>query len=357
MTDMQVTAQRHRRLTVARVVAETPEACSVHFELDRSDTGWFHFRPGQFVTVRVPHPDGEVARCYSLSTAPGDDRPAITIKRAGPASSWLCDNIAAGWTLDVLPPAGLFTPTSMDQDLLLIAAGSGITPIMSIVRAVMAQGSGHVVLVYANRDPGSVIFGRQLELLSIRHTGRLRLIPWLESEAGLPSATALVPLLRPYADREVYLCGPEPFMAQVHDALTTLDVPRHQVHRERFVSLDGDPFAEPADPPPPPGGDAAVAIQPDGATDSRTVAVTLDGSRHQLTWPDNVTLLDLLTSAGLGVPSSCRSGQCGACTTRVEQGRVSMLANDVLDDQDLAEGYILACQSLPLDDQLRVTYD
>jgi 3-ketosteroid 9alpha-monooxygenase subunit B len=347
--------RRHRTLTVVQVVRETPDACSVVFDLSPADAAWFRYRPGQFVTVRVPHPDGAVARCYSLSSAPGDDRPAITVKSAGPASAWLCDHVTAGWTLDVLAPAGLFTPPSLDHDLLLVAGGSGITPIMSIVRTVMASGSAHLVLLYANRDPESVIFARQLEMLAIRHTGRLRVIHWLESDRGLPSAAGLQPLLHSYADRDVYLCGPEPFMAQVSEALTAVGVPRRQVHRERFVSLDEDPFTAPVEPP------ALVSPTPrtaaERAAGSRVVEVTLDGAQHRLDWPDEVKLLDLLSTSGLAAPSSCRSGQCGACTTRVEEGEVRMLVNDVLDAEDLADGYVLACQSLPVSDLLRITYD
>ena len=137
--------QRSYRLRVARVIPETAEACSIEFEVDSADADRFGYRPGQFLTVRIPSDRcGSVARCYSLSSSPHTDgRPKVTVKRTadGYGSNWLCDQIAAGDELDALPPAGVFTPRSLDDDLLLLAAGSGITPVISIVKSALAAGS------------------------------------------------------------------------------------------------------------------------------------------------------------------------------------------------------------------------
>jgi 3-ketosteroid 9alpha-monooxygenase subunit B len=274
---------RHRSLTVAKVVVETEDARSVVLDVPPELADWFRHRPGQFVTVRVPLPDGHVARCYSLSSAPGEP-PAITVKRTGPASAWLVENVAAGTVLDILQPAGFFTPRSPDDDLLLVAAGSGITPVMSILRYLLAAGSGHAVLVYANRDRESVIFDADLRALERAHGDRLTVVHWLESERGLPDAAQLRELLVAHAGRDTFVCGPTAFMAAVDTALRGIDGPRGRVHVEKFVSLPDDPFEEPA------------AEAPDAAAggDEGTIEVELDGERHTVPWAAGARLLDVL---------------------------------------------------------------
>lgn len=350
---------RHRSLTVAKVVAETPDARSIVLDVPPELAGWFRHRPGQFVTVRVPMADGHVARCYSLSSAPGDP-PAITVKRTGPASGWLVDNVTAGTVLDVLQPAGVFTPRSADADLLLVAAGSGITPVMSILRFVLATGTAKAHLVYANRDPESVIFDADLRVLAGEHPERLTVSHWLESERGLPDADGLRPLLEPYAGRDTFVCGPTAFMAAVDGALRGIPAPRGRVHVEKFVSLPDDPFAEAAaviaDVP----ADAAGVSGPGAGADAGeagVIEVELDGERTRVSWPAGARMLDVLVQNGLAAPSSCRQGLCGACTTRLESGEVSMVNNDVLEQEDLDDGYILACQSLRVSGEVKITYD
>jgi 3-ketosteroid 9alpha-monooxygenase subunit B len=340
---------RHRTLTVAKVVVETPDARSIVLDVPPALADWFRHRPGQFVTVRVPMPDGHVARCYSLSSAPGEP-PAITVKRTGPASAWLVENVAAGTELDVLAPAGMFTPRSADDDVLLVAAGSGITPVMSILRYLLATGTGHAHLVYANHDPESVIFDSALRALEHESGDRLSVEHWLESERGLPEPAALRELLAPYAARDTFLCGPTAFMTAVDTALRGLDAPRGRLHVEKFVSLPDDPFSE------------AAAVQPgevdgEAAGDEGTVEVELDGERKTVPWPAGTRLLDVLVENGLAAPSSCRQGLCGACTTRLEDGEVDMVNNDVLEEEDLADGYILACQALRVTPAVKITYD
>jgi 3-ketosteroid 9alpha-monooxygenase subunit B len=335
---------RHRSLTVAKVVVETPDARSIVLDVPPDLADWFRHRPGQFVTVRVPMPEGQVARCYSLSSAPGEP-PAITVKRTGPASGWLVDNVAAGTVLDVLQPAGMFTPRSADDDLLFVAAGSGITPVMSILRYVLATGTAHAVLVYANRDPESVIFDADLRVLEGAHPDRLTVVHWLESERGLPGAEQLRELLEPHAARDTYVCGPTAFMAAVDTALRAIPTPRGRLHVEKFVSLPEDPFEEEA------------AIVSDAAGDEGVIEVELDGERRRVPWPSGTRMLEVLVENGLAAPSSCRQGLCGACTTRLEAGEVTMVNNDVLEQEDLDDGYILACQALRVTPEVKITYD
>jgi 3-ketosteroid 9alpha-monooxygenase subunit B len=324
----------YQQITVADVVRETADAVSIVFDAD------FAYRPGQFLTLRC----GEVARCYSLSSSPGLGRPQVTVKRIpdGYGSAWICDNVQPGTVLDVLPPAGIFTPRSLDDDLLLFAGGSGITPVISIIKSALAHGTGKIVLVYANRDESSVIFAARLRDLAAEHPDRLLVIHWLESLQGLPTARHFASL-RPFAGYQAFLCGPTPFMEVVQQALRSLGVPRDRIHVERFISLSGNPFDEVVDEEPVDGDDV-------------TVEVDLDGEQHTFAWPRHKRLLDLLLEKGLDAPFSCREGACSACACRIEEGEVKMLQNEILDQEDLDDGIVLACQSLPVTDTVKVTY-
>jgi 3-ketosteroid 9alpha-monooxygenase subunit B len=351
----------HHQIRVAEVIAETADARSFVLAVPENLADQFSYRAGQFLTVRVPAPGGGfAARCYSLSSSPLSGPLTITVKRmpSGQGSNWLCDNVSAGSELQVLPPAGTFTPRTLDADFLLFAAGSGITPVMSILRTALAAGSGQVVLIYANRDRDSVIFAAELDRLTAEHPDRLRVVHWLETGEsgellrGLPNAAALQDLAAPYTDHEIYVCGPEPFMVEALQAVKLLGVPHSRIHVERFVSLADDPFtvSEPVrQPGDEPGGEET--------TGAGLLEVELDGERHRLPWPPNARMLDVLLDHGLAAPFSCRQGLCGACTCRLEKGDVRMNQNDVLDDEDLAEGYILACQALPVSDTVRISYD
>ncbi|AGC64759.1 flavodoxin reductase Hmp [Mycobacterium liflandii 128FXT] len=341
-------------LQIAEVVAETDDARSLVFAVpDGSDDPRIpperlRYAPGQFLTLRVPSErTGSVARCYSLCSSPfTDDALTVTVKRTadGYASNWLCDNAHQGMRIHVLAPSGNFVPKTLDDDFLLLAAGSGITPIMSICKSALAEGSGQVTLLYANRDERSVIFADTLRELSAKYPDRLTVVHWLESLQGLPSATALAQLAAPFTGRTAFICGPGPFMEAARVALQTLDVPAGQVHIEVFKSLESDPFA-------------AVTVEDSAAEPPATAVVELDGQTHTVSWPRSAKLLDVLLAAGLDAPFSCREGHCGACAATLRSGKVNMEVNDVLEQQDLDDGLILACQSHPESDSVEVTYD
>ncbi len=339
-------------LQVAAVVEETDDARSLVFTVpDGAEipAERIRYAPGQFLTLRVPSDrTGSVARCYSLCSSPFTGDPmTVTVKRTadGYASNWLCDHVHAGMKLHVLAPSGTFVPKTLDADFLLLAAGSGITPMMAILKSVLAEGSGKVVLVYANRDENSVIFGCALRELAAKYPDRLTVVHWLESVQGLPSAAALAGLAAPYAGHDAYICGPGPFMAAAEEALKNSGLPAQRIHIEVFKSLESDPFA-------------AVVIEDDDSDEGpATAIVTLDGEKHEIRWPRNAKLLDVLLDKGLDAPFSCREGHCGACAVLKKSGDVEMEVNDVLEQQDLDEGLILGCQARPRSDSIEVTYD
>lgn len=323
-------------------VQETADAVSLVLDCD------LPYAPGQFLTLRIP---GGAARCYSLASSPHTGEPMrITAKRVpgGLGSRWICQEVAAGDELEILPPAGTFTPGpgGLDRDLLLVAGGSGITPVLSLAKSALAAGRAGVALVYANRDPDAVIFRDELWGLAEAHPGRLNVIHWLESLQGLPTADRLGPLLAPYAGREAYLCGPGPLMDAAQSALLATGAPAARIHRERYFSLSGDVFG-----PAPAAGAATPGER------CATAEVELDGAAHTVPWPTGTPLLDALLTAGVPAPYSCREGACSACCCRIVEGEVTMAPNEVLDEEDLAEGYVLACQVLPLGEgRIRVSY-
>jgi 3-ketosteroid 9alpha-monooxygenase subunit B len=369
-------------LRVVKVEAETPDAISVSFAIPEGAGADFAYRPGQFLTIAVPSGlTGVVARCYSLSSSRHEDGPlTITVKRTagGYASNWICDHLREESTLRVLPPSGTFTPSDLDADLLLFAGGSGITPIMSIIRTALAQGAGQVVLFYANRDKASVIFADELAAFAARHADRLTVIHSLESVHGLPTRGQLLDLARSLRTYDA-VCGPIPFMDLATEVLREVGFPHKRRHREKFLSLRGNPFGDPtAQAQAAHELEAADAADPDDAENPRhlhdpgdaprevfpemprlaRIEIHMDGQTHIFNdWGPTTKLIEHLEAKGLNPPFSCREGQCSTCAIRLLEGEVKMLSNAILDDDDLEDGIRLACQSLPAADVVRAEYE
>lgn len=336
-------------VTVSEVVDESHDARSLVLTVPDEHRDRFAYRPGQFLTLRVPSDlTGAVARCYSLASSPHtDESPKVTIKRTegGYGSNWLCDNISSGDTIEVLPPSGVFTPTSLDGDFLLWAAGSGITPVMSILKSVLVAGTGRVILCYANRDEKSVIFAAELREFAARYAGRITVLHWLESIQGLPTHAQLSAFASMFSGYESFICGPAPYMAVVREALTEAGVPRDRIHQEVFQSLTGDPFAEVT---------AETLVVDD--TDAAEAEIQLDGQVHTLRWPRGRNLVETMLAAGIAVPYSCREGHCGSCAATTIEGEVAMGNAEILEDDDIADGLFLACQACPRSHKLKIEF-
>lgn len=351
MTDSPQLGSFVRELTVSRVIEETPDAKSIAFAIPAGQEDEFRYQPGQFLTLRIPSDrTGSVARCYSLSSSPGiDDELVVTVKRTveGYGSNWLCDNVEPGMTMHVLAPSGVFVPKTLDQDFILIAAGSGVTPVMSILRTALEQGTGHIVMLYANRDDRAVIFADRLRELQTEYPDRLTVIHWLESLLGLPTEKSIGNLLQPVAKkRHSYICGPAPFMETVKLGLRAAGADMHQIHTEVFSSIEGDPFAE-----------IVIAPPAEGSGDAATAIVHLDDETHEVEWPRETPLLDVLLAKGIRAPFSCRKGDCSACACVLVDGEADMEYNGILDPEEVDEGYRLSCQLLPKSDRVEVTYN
>ncbi len=332
-----MTEPAYYSLRVGAVIEETADAKSLVFEIPAELAGTFRYRPGQFLTLRIPHEGRHLLRCYSLASSPlAGEPPRVTVKRVaqGRVSNWLCDHIKAGDAIEVKPPAGHFTPKSLAGDFLLFAGGSGITPVFSIIHSALLKAGGRLCLVYANRDDRSVIFRNALAALARANPARLQVIHWLDSVQGVPSVAQLAAIANPWRATDCYICGPEPFMECTIEALRGLEIDPARIHVERFVSL---PDEEDVAPAPDSGASQAGQIR---------LEVELDGSHFDLTCAGDEPLLDAMLRAGLKAPHSCRSGACGSCMCTLLEGRVHLRHNQVLDKNDLAERWILACQAI-----------
>jgi 3-ketosteroid 9alpha-monooxygenase subunit B len=340
-----VTEPAYHSLRVREVIDETADAKSIVFEIPPEHAEAFRYRPGQFLTLRIARDGRHLLRCYSLASCPLVDEPVrVVVKRVaqGRVSNWICDRIKAGDEIEVKPPAGHFIPHSLDDDFLLFAGGSGITPIFSIIRSALIAGRGRLCLIYANRDAESVIFREQLSALVRENPARLEVTHLLDSVHGLPSVARLAELSRPWTRADCYVCGPEAFMDCALEALRGLNVAPARIHVERFVSLPDE-------------GDAAPVIEPsrDGQIQ---LEVELDGVHHELTCSRGEPILDAMLRAGLKAPHSCQAGACGSCMCTLEAGEVHLRHNQVLDKNDLKQGWILACQAIADSAKVRVRF-
>jgi len=325
------------RLRIASRQAETADSCSFTLQVPAAQRARFTAQPGQFLTLKVPGAEPALLRCYSLSQRPqADGALRITIKRVpgGRASNWLLDNLQAGDCIEALPPAGVFVSRNLDDDLLLLGAGSGITPLMAILQAALVEGSGRVCLFYASRDAASLIFAEELAELAVRYPERLQLRIWLDAEQGVPSGRAIAERIAGWSAADAFICGPQPFIDAAGAALGALGVDA-RIHLERFA--------------------AAAPTAAAGGRRSR-LRVALDGRRHELDVPRGEVLLEAMEHAGLRPPSACRSGVCAACKCRVVEGSVSMRSNQVLSESEVRQGWALACQAEPRSAELQVEY-
>ncbi|MEL4181137.1 ferredoxin--NADP reductase [Roseateles sp. PN1] len=354
MAEAKAGGSRYHALRVSAVIDETHDAKSLVFEVPAELATQFRYAPGQFLTLRLPVDGRQLLRCYSMSSAPGlDAAPRVSIKRVqgGCGSNYICDKVKAGDRIEVMAPAGVFTPRSLDTDFLLLAGGSGITPVFSILRSALTQGQGRITLLYANRDERSVIFRDELKALAAAHPTRLQVIHWLDSVQGVPSVAQLAELAKASCTngRQAFICGPAPFMDAAVAALQAIEMPSDLVHVERFASLPDEQVV---------AANAAAAqaeLLPDAVPQAR-LGLRLDGVDHELICQGSETILDAALAAGLNPPYACQAGMCASCMCQVIEGSVHMRLNESLDKKDQAKGWVLSCQAVPTSERLRVKF-
>jgi ring-1,2-phenylacetyl-CoA epoxidase subunit PaaE len=355
-------AEHFHALRVVEVVPETSEANSIRFEVPAELRGRFTFRAGQHLTLRATIEGEEVRRNYSLCTAPDDQDWMVTVKRIGGGlfSNWVGDKLKPGDTLDVMPPHGSFTTefgSANSRHLVGIAGGSGITPVMSLIKSTLKyEPNSRFTLLYGNRDSSSVIFLEALAGLKDKHLDRFETYHFLDQEEqdielfnGMLDRSRLeeaIPSLVPDA-AEVdawFICGPGPMMDAAEGVLLDRNIPKERIHIERFTADR------------PPGAVSREMAQLQTQAEGVSVSVTLDGRTRRVPFLAG-NILDSARAAGLPAPFACKAGVCATCRAKVTKGKVEMAARYGLTDEEVAAGYVLTCQSVPLGDDVAVDYD
>ncbi|HWC33405.1 MAG TPA: 2Fe-2S iron-sulfur cluster-binding protein [Mycobacteriales bacterium] len=352
-------ARTYYPLRVADVRRETADTVSVALEVPAELRDVFRFSPGQFVGFRVPAPDGKpVTRSYSICSGLDDDELRVVVKHlpGGVFGTLANATLAVGDELATLAPMGRFTvavDASASRRYLGLAAGSGIGPVISVLRSVLArEPESEFTLVYGNRTAASTIFRDALCDLKDRYLSRLTLIHLFSREqqsAPLLNGRLTAEKLHELASRlldvpsydHAFVCGPEPMTVTLRDTLRALGMPAEHVHMELF-GVHGAP-----------GPDVAAAA------DEHDVALTVTLSGVTSTIPSNrsATVLDAVAAAGLDAPYSCTGGVCATCRAKVRAGSVEMKVNYALEPWELDAGFVLTCQSLPTSEAVTVDYD
>jgi ferredoxin-NADP reductase len=339
----------YHSLRVKHVVPETSDASSFVLDIPHDLQATFRYRPGQFCTFRVRIDGEELLRSYSMSSAPETDGDlTVTIKRVpgGLVSNWLLDTISDGDAIEATKPSGVFCPRESTGPVLGFCGGSGITPIMSITKHVLVSTSRPLKMLYANRDPASVIFDYDLTELCARHSDRLTVCHHFDSEGGFLSPERIRSFVGAEREADFYICGPGPFMDLVETTLHQLGVQGDRIFIERFLVEQSEKQAAAAVPQ----AEAAEEI-PD------VVTVIFGGTAKVIAYQPGDTLLETARRGGLRPPFSCESGNCATCMAFLKEGAATMRVNNALTPEEVEEGWILTCQALPRGQTVTVEYE
>lgn len=334
----------YHALEVAGVVDETADARTFVLAIPPALEARFSYVAGQFCTFRASIADEPVVRCYSMSSSPDvGERFAVTVKRVpgGVMSNWMNDTLAPGHTIEAMPPAGRFVLRDTGAPLVAFAGGSGITPVLSILKSALATTARRVHVVYANRTTEAVLFGTEIERLRASSAGRLTVHSHVDAERGFLDAARCAALAGEHAHADFYVCGPAPFMEVVEEGLSTLGVESEQRFLERFTL------------PP----DDSEQRETEESSTTETLVLRLDRRKHTLRYQAGDTILEAARRAGLRPPFSCEAGSCATCMARLDAGSVKMRVNNALSAAEVEQGWILTCQALPTSPEVSVNYD
>ena len=329
-------------LEVTEVIDETADTRSFVLTIPPELDAVFRYTAGQFCTFRA-HIDGdEVVRCYSMSSSPETgDRFTTTVKRvpAGRMSNWMNDALRPGDVIDVLRPTGLFVLHEHDTPIVAFAGGSGITPVISIIKTALATTSRRIRLIYANRSADAVIFGAAIDRLADVHSDRFEVRHHLDTERGFLTPADCAGLVGEDDDADFYICGPGPYMETVEAGLATLHIAPAQVFIERFQIDDAT---------------SDTATEP---TATESLVIKLESHEHTLGYQSGDTILEAARRGGLNPPFSCEQGNCATCMAHLDAGSARMRVNNALTPEEVEDGWVLTCQSLPTSARVVVDYD
>ncbi|MBK7409612.1 MAG: 2Fe-2S iron-sulfur cluster binding domain-containing protein [Saprospirales bacterium] len=358
-------------LTVSEVRRETPDAVSIFFDIPENLKETFHYTQGQHLTLKFTLGGAEVRRPYSMSSSPLEGRISVTVKKVekGLVSTYINDKLKAGDVVDVLSPDGrFFTLLKEDQrkSYYLIGAGSGITPLLSIIKTTLElEPQSTIFLLYGNRNEDSIIFRDELTQLQKRYEGQLVVehtlsrptrekakglsglfskgtVSW-DGRVGRIDGAMIASFLEAHPARsresEYFLCGPGEMIELAKEKLVSLGVDSKHIHQEYFTTAELD-----------------ESERASGVAGAKAI-VTLNGRQFEVSIPEKKTILAALLDQKVDAPFSCTSGACSTCMAKLEKGSVKMDVCYALDEDEVAEGYILTCQSHPTTEEVVLTYD
>jgi ring-1,2-phenylacetyl-CoA epoxidase subunit PaaE len=356
-------------LAVKRVTPDAGGSAAITLEVPLALRDGFDFQPGQFLTLRASIDGQDTRRSYSICSPrqrylqSGEIDVGVKPVEGGTFSRWALAHLSAGQTIEVLPPDGRFTPRIPGaRHRVGFAAGSGITPVLSIMATTLAaEPESRFTLVYGNQRVSTIMFSETLQDLKDRYPARVSLIHLLSRQAHeldllngrideAKVGELLQTILPAQGIDEAFICGPEGMIEATQRALLAGGVPAERIHLERFI-----PAAPSTRPKAAPRPEFATAAGEQAAR--HRLEVVLDGKTHQLAMGDDDRVLDVALDAGLDLPYSCKSGVCCTCRARVLEGKVEMEKNFTLEAWEIAKGFVLTCQSRPLTERVVVSYD
>ncbi|MBB5049298.1 ring-1,2-phenylacetyl-CoA epoxidase subunit PaaE [Rhodopseudomonas rhenobacensis] len=352
---------KFHRLAIAEVRRETPDAVSMSFAIPEELSADYAFAPGQYLTLRTTLDGEELRRSYSICSGPDDRELRIAVKKVngGAFSSWALEQLKAGDQIEVMTPTGRFgVAHAPDQARIHVgfAAGSGITPLISIIRGILArEPNSRFFLFYGNRTANDILFRQALQDLKDRFMARLAVfhvlsqeeqdLPILHGRLDRERVTLLLRSMLPaQAIDHVFICGPTTMSEEIAATCAELGVPGDHVHVERFVAGSGGkprptPVIAPEAPP------AAIA------------ALIIDGKRKEVPVAEGEAILDAALRAGMDLPYACKGGMCSTCRAKVIEGETRMDVNYSLEPWELDAGFVLTCQAHAVSDRVVIDYD
>jgi ring-1,2-phenylacetyl-CoA epoxidase subunit PaaE len=358
---MSAAAPRFHRLAVNDLRRETADAVSMTFSIPSHLADDYAFAPGQYLTLRTTMDGEEVRRSYSICSGPDDGELRIAVKKVdgGAFSTWAADDLKAGDELDVMTPTGRFGVTAAPDEartFVGFAAGSGITPIMSIVKGVLArEPKSRFFLFYGNRSSANVMFLEALEELKDRFLDRFSIFHVISGEEqdipilhgrldGAKVGVLLRSLVPAQSVDHVYICGPTGMSDEIETTCREIGIPEERIHVERFVSgLGGKPRPK--------------AVVPASAPAKAFASLIIDGKRREVPVAEGEAILDAALRGGVDLPFACKGGMCSTCRAKLVEGKAEMELNYSLEPWELKAGFILTCQAKPVSEKVVVDYD